>query len=52
MSSKPSLKREPVCLVHQDKIWCERIYKERRHQRVYTRYTINPFTRGKSPNID
>ena len=44
--SKGKQEKEPINIVHQNAIFCETIFKEQRHQKLYTNYGVNPYKKS------
>ncbi|ESP03596.1 hypothetical protein LOTGIDRAFT_237600 [Lottia gigantea] len=45
MAATKNVVKESPNAVHQNAILCETIMKEQRHQKLYTNYSINPYTK-------
>ena len=47
MAAPEKKEKEPVNIVHQNAIFCETVSKEQRHQKLYTNYGVNPYTKSR-----
>lgn len=46
-AADPAKKKEPVNIVHQNAQFCETVMKERKTQKIFEGYSINPYKKCK-----